>query len=141
MANIKSIATIAAKWATVTPGRSADYEAGVKDTSVDWAGPTAAAEDSWSQGVQAAAAEDRFSKGVTKAGTSKWRRKVVDVGISRWGAGVRAAQSDFQSGFGPYREVIAGVNLPPRMARGDPRNIDRVAIIAAALHNAKVRGT
>jgi len=138
MANIKPIATIAQKWATVTPGRSSDYESGVKDTSVDWAGPTAAAESSWSDGVTSAIGEGRFSRGVSKAGTSKWRRKASDVGVSRWGPGVRAAQADYQAGFTPYREVIAGVALPPRYARGDPRNIDRVAKVATALHEAKI---
>lgn len=140
MAKIKPISQIADKWAEVTPGRSGDYEAGVKDSSVDWAGPTAAAESNWSDGVSAAAVAGSFSRGVNSAGTSKWRRKALDVGVGRWGPGVRAAKADYQSGFGPYREVIAGVSLPPRYAKGDPRNIERVSVLASALHEAKVRG-
>jgi len=141
VAKIKPLTKIADKWADVTPGRSSDYEAGVKDTSVDWAGPTATAEDAWSDGVSAAAANKRFSAGVNKAGTAKWRRKAVEVGVSRWGPGVRAAKDDYKTGFEPYHRVIEGVTLPPRFSRGDPRNIDRVATIASALHEEKVRGT
>ena len=140
MAKIKPISQIADKWAEVTPGRSSDYEAGVKDASVDWAGATAAAEGSWGDGVSAAVAAGSFSRGVNKAGTAKWRRKAVDTGVARWGPGVRAAKPDYQAGFGPYREVIAGVTLPPRFAKGDPRNLERVAVIANALHEARVRG-
>lgn len=140
MANIKSSAAIATKWATVTPGRSGDFESGIKDSTVDWAGPTQAAETAYSDGVSEAIAGKRFGKGVAKAGTEKWRRKTVETGVGRWGAGVRAAQADMQAGFAPYREAIAGVALPPRFSRGDPRNIDRVSTIAKTLHDLKTRG-
>lgn len=140
MANIKTSAAIAKKWADVTPGRSGDFEAGIKDASVDWAGPTAAAESAYADGVSEALAQKRFGKGVAKAGTEKWRRKTVETGVGRWGSGVRAAQADMQAGFAPYREAIAGVALPPRFSRGDPRNIDRVSTIAKTLHDLKTRG-
>jgi len=140
MANIKTAAAIAKKWADVTPGRSGDFEAGIKDAAVDWAGPTQAAEGSYADGVSAAVSEKRFGKGVAKAGTEKWRRKTVETGVSRWGGGVRAAQADMQAGFTPYREAIASITLPPRFARGDPRNIDRVSTIAKTLHDLKTKG-
>jgi len=140
MAKIKPIGAIADKWAEVTPARSGDYEAGIRDASVDWAGPTSAAADAYAAGVQAAVADGRFGRGVSAAGTQKWRNKALATGVQRWGPGVRAAKSDYQAGFGPYREVIAGIALPPRYARGDPRNLDRVAAITTALHEAKVSG-
>ena len=140
VANIKTSAAIAKKWADVTPGRSGDFESGVKDSTVDWAGPTAAAEGSYADGVSSAISEKRFGKGVGKAGTEKWRRKTVETGVGRWGAGVRAAQTDMQAGITPYREAIAGVTLPPRFSRGDPRNLDRVAAIAKTLHDLKTKG-
>lgn len=140
MAAIKSAAEIAEKYSRVTPGRQADYEAGVKTPTKDWASNTEAAADNWADGVQKAAANKSFSKGVRKAGTAKWSRKVLEVGIGRWGAGVRAATSDYQSGFEPYQGVIAALALPPRYPKGDPRNIDRVARLASALHQKKLTG-
>ena len=137
---VKSLAEIAQKWATVTPARSGDYEKGVKDTSVDWAGPTAAAASSYADGVSQAVADGRFAKGVSAAGTSKWRSKTTTAGVARWGAGVRDAQADYQKGYATSQAVLAGLTLPPRYRRGDPRNIDRVSSIATALHEAKVRG-
>jgi hypothetical protein len=36
--------------------------------------------------------------------------------------------------------VIQGTTLPPRGAKGDPANIQRVAVLATALHAKKVSG-
>jgi len=137
---IKDSAAIAEKWSRVTPQRQADYEAGVKAPGKDWATNTRNAADSWAQGVQQAAANGSFAKGVQAAGNEKWQRKTVEVGIGRWGAGVRAGGADYQAGFDPYRQTLASLTLPPRYPKGDPRNIDRVAQIASALHNKKVSG-
>ena len=98
MAQIKSATEIAKKWAEVTPTRQAFYEAGGKNPLRDWEQNTAAAEEAWAAGVQEAAANKRFGAGVRKAGTAKWSRKVVEVGVPRWGAGVRAAAPDYEPG-------------------------------------------
>jgi len=140
MAKIRSASEIAEKYARVTPGRSADYAAGVQNPKVDWKTATLAAEDSWVQGVQQAASERRFGKGVNRAGTDKWQRKAVELGAARWGPGVSAAKDDYEKNFAPYVAVIQGVQLPPRGPKGDPRNIERVAKIAMALHAKKVSG-
>jgi len=134
---VKNIAKIAEKWARVTPQRSADYEAGVRDPIRDWATNTVASSSAWKAGIAEASAKDRFSKGVQKAGTEKWKRKAVEVGPVRFSQGVQVAQPDYEKGFAPFRDVIEKTTLPPRFAKGDPRNIDRVRVIAAALADAK----
>jgi len=138
---IKSLAAIATKWATVTPGRSADYEAGVRNPKKDWGTQTANAEGAYETGVQEAISSKRFSKGVREAGTEKWQRKTIAVGIGRWGPGVRAAQDDYQKGFAPYYDVIARTTLPPRYGRGDPRNYARSQAMGEALNAARVQST
>jgi hypothetical protein len=135
---VKSGTAIAEKWARVTPQRTADYEAGVRQPTKDWATQTANAEDSYSQGVQKAVQDKRFGKGVKAAGTSKWQEKAISKGTQRWGPGVSIAENDYESGFEPYRQEMEKVNLPPRFPKGDPRNIQRVAAIATALHKKKV---
>lgn len=134
---VKGIAKIAEKWARVTPQRAADYEAGVRDPIRDWATNTTAANAAYKAGVSEAVAKDRFVKGVAKAGTEKWKRKAVEVGPARFAQGVQVAQPDYEKGFSPFRDVIEKTTLPPRFAKGDPRNIDRVRVIAAALADAK----
>lgn len=137
MALIKPISRIAAKWAAVTPARSTEYEAGVKDPLKDWAKNTAASKDAYNAGVTAAIAKGRFEKGVAKAGNEKWQRKAIEVGPRRFAEGVSVAQPDYEKGFALFREVIEKTVLPPRFAKGDPRNIDRVRTMAAALADAK----
>jgi len=139
MPAIRSIAEIANKWARVTPGRASDYEAGIRTPKEDWEAATIAAEGAYEGGVQTAIAEKRFSKGVRAAGVKKWQRKALELGVTRWGPGVAAAKDDYQAGFGPFRDVIERVVLPERRPKGDPGNIDRVRVIAAALHEAKIR--
>ncbi len=138
MAKIKSAAEIAAKWARVTPQRVVDYQAGVQNPSEDWATATLKAEDNYKTGVQKAATEGRFGKGVKKAGTDKWKKNTLEKGPNRFAEGVAVSEPEFQSGFEPFREVIANTTLPPRFPKGDPRNIDRVKVIAEALRKKKV---
>jgi hypothetical protein len=137
MAQIKDLANIASKFAEVTPGRSQQYEDGVKNPKRDWAQTTAAAEDTYKTAVTQAASKGRFGQGVKKAGTAKWQKGAVEKGVSRFGVGVSMAKDAYAEGFGPYHQVIASTTLPPRFPRRDPRNLQRVAAIATALGKAK----
>ena len=134
---VKSVSKIAEKWSRVTPQRSADYEDGVKNPTRDWAKNTADANAAYKAGVTEAVAKDRFVKGVQKVGTAKWQTKAATVGPARFSQGVTVAAPDFEKGFAPFRDAIEKTVLPPRFAKGDPRNIDRVRVIASALSAAK----
>lgn len=137
MPAVKSADKIASKWTTVTPQRAPQYEEGVKDPLKDWAKETAAAAGAYKAGVTDAIAKGRFEKGVTAAGTDKWKRKAVELGPRRFSEGVQVSGPDYEKGFKPYRDVIEKTVLPARFAKGDPRNIDRVRAMAAALADAK----
>jgi len=138
MAAIRSIEKIAKKWATVTPGRTEDYRAGVESPRRDWETATAGAEDAYQAGVTQAIAEKRFGKGVRSAGSEKWQRNAIDKGTQRWGPGVAMAESQYAAGYAPIRDAIERTTLPPRYARRDPRNLNRVkAIVDAVVEAAK----
>jgi len=137
MPAVKSMSSIAEKWARVTPQRAPDYEKGVRNPKKDWAKATIGASAAYKEGVQKAITENRFEKGVNAAGTEKWQRKAVELGPTRYSTGVQVAQPDYEKGFAPFRDVIERTTLPPRFAKGDPRNIDRVRVMAAALNAAK----
>lgn len=133
MAAIRPTDVIATKWATVTPQRAADYEAGVRDPVGDWKNATVAANDAWKTGVQGAVAADSFAKGVNRAGTATWQEGALQKGVPRWGPGVALAENKYAEGFAPYREAISRLTLPPRFARRDPRNLLRVKAVVDAL--------
>lgn len=137
---IKDSAAIAAKYARVTPQRTQDFQDGVQTTQKDWASNTVKAKNAYKEGVQQSIQKDSFAKGVQQAGTEKWRRKTVELGTQRFAQGVAGAEGDYLQGFEPYRQVIQSTTLPPRYAKGDPRNIDRVKTVADALRKKKVGG-
>ncbi len=141
MAAIRSIERIAKKWATVTPGRTADYQAGVEAPRRDWETATAGSEEAYQAGVTQAIAEKRFGKGVRAAGTEKWQRGSIEKGTQRWGPGVAMAEAAYAAGFGPIRDAIERVTLPPRFARRDPRNLNRVKAVVDAMIEAAKRRT
>lgn len=139
MANIKPLDRTAAKWARVSAGASNEYLEGVQNPRADWATQTKAAESNYDKGVTAAIARGAFGKGVSRAGTEKWQRNAIELGPSRYATGVQNAQSAYADGFAPYQAVIAALTLPKRGPKGSPENIQRVAVIAKALHDKKLQ--
>ena len=139
MPAVKSIADVASKWATVTPQRAPEYEKGVKNPQRNWEVNTKASNDAYKAGIQEAITKDKFSKGVSKAGQAKWTKGAIEKGVARFGPGVQVAEKDFATGFAPYRDAIEKTTLPPRFARRDPRNLDRVKSMVTALIAEKTR--
>lgn len=139
MVAIKSTSESASKWARRAGNAGPEYEAGVRSPRKDWAAETKAAEAAYEQGVQKSISEKRFGKGVENAGTAKWQQNAIEKGPLRYQQGVALAETAYQEGFDPFRQVIANTTLPARGPKGDPKNIQRVAIIAKNLHDAKLQ--
>jgi len=137
MPKVKSISAISEKWARVTPQRSEDYRAGIASPRTPWAAATAAATDRYKAGVTESIAQGRFEKGVAKAGDAKWSARAQQLGTPRFAEGVAASQGEYQAGIAPFIRIIESTTLPQRYARGDPRNIERVKVMATALRKGK----
>lgn len=137
MANVKSTAAVAEKWARVTPQRQEDYSIGIQNPRAPWAASAKAAEERYKAGVAEAAQAGRYGKGITAAGDAKWAQKALAKGPSRFAEGVAISAPDFQAGISPYLDVIRATVLPPRFAKGDPRNLERVKAISQALRKKK----
>lgn len=133
MAEIRDLSAIKEKWTRVTPQRTEDYRIGVTHPRRDWEKETEAAAGIYKAGVDAAHAKGLFAKGVKKAGTAKWQKKALAKGPTRFAEGVYLAGDDYETGFAPYREAIAAVDLGPRFPKRDPRNIERVKKVVDAL--------
>ena len=136
MVRVPTAEEVAEKWQKRVSIAGPDYEAGVIDPGVDWAGPTKAAEGRYGEGVTKAISERRFGKGVAKAGNEKWKTKTATLGVSRWGTGVAAAQADYAKGMAPVLAAEASAVLPSRYAAGDERNYERSKAMGKAVHNA-----
>lgn len=141
MAKIKDPASIAEKFSRVTPSRTQDYVEGVESPRADWERQTTAAAANYKQGIQKAIAESRFERGVKATGTSHWQEQTLKKGPGRWAEGVADAKDAYARGFAPYAETIRNLTLPDRGPVGDPRNLQRVAAVANALHEKKMKMT
>lgn len=139
MANIKNMDRISDSWKRRSQASTPDYEAGIRDPRADWATEAARAEKNYNDGITAAMSRGAFGKGIKEAGTSKWQRAALEKGTARWAAGIAMAEDAYVTGFSPYATVIANTKLPPRGPKGDPKNIERVRVMADALHKEKVK--
>ena len=135
---VKSAADIAAKWARVTPGRQADYEAGATVAGGKWLTETANAQKAFQSAVTAGNIGAMYAGGVKRAGAEKYNRKVRDIGVSRFGPGVQAAQTDMSNGMAPMVEAIAAVTKPARAPRGDMANRARSEVFQVALNKKRL---
>jgi len=133
MPAVKPGADVASKWARVTPQRAEDYKMGVMNPRTPWAAAAKAAEERYRTGVTEASGRGAYGKGVTAAGDAKWQRKAAEKGPTRFAEGVQLSTADYQAGVQPYLDTIGSTQLPPRFAKGDPRNIERVRVLSMAL--------
>ena len=126
-----------AKWSRVSAQRGEDYTAGVQNPRTSWSAATRGATESYKQGVAAAIARGGFEKGVAATGDAGWQKGAVEKGPARFAQGVQLAQPAYEAGVGKYLQVINATALPPRGPKGDPRNLQRVVVLATALRKAK----
>lgn len=135
---VKSAADIAKKWADVTPGKSGYYEAETPAAGSEWEANTSAAGGTYKAGISVAGIEKRFVGGVKRAGAEKFSRKVREVGVSRYGPGVGAAEADMAKGVAPYRDELDGMSIPDRGPRGSPGNYAIVEKVGSVLHKKRL---
>ena len=113
---------------------SGDYATGAKASGEAWSAATQAAKASYQQGISAGNIAERFARGVAKAGAAKYVRKITDVGMGRFAAGVQAGKQDYIANVAEYLSTLAGLTLSARQPRGSAANITRVSEVANALH-------
>lgn len=137
---IKSLSAISSKWNKNAAMAGDSYRDGVQSPRRSWAAAAAASDEARKAGLAEADLRNAFVNGVNAAGDAKWKQNSTILGPTRFRQGVANAQPAYTSGFQKYHSVISSVTLPPRGPKGSPENIDRVRVVAEALHSAKVSG-
>ncbi len=134
---IPSAASVAEKWARVTPGRSQDYVTRASASGAAWQDGTNNAEANYNAAVQEAIGRGAYGQGTAgKAGA--YTAGITDKGALRWGPGVAASRQKFEQRIARSLQALASVGLPPKLPRGNPGNLMRVAAVDEALHAAKM---
>lgn len=140
MPPIKPLDKVTKTWAKRAAAARDEYLDGVQNPRKDWEQETAASVERYEAGLQASFANQSFQKGVADAGTRKWQTRASSVGPGRFSEGVRGAEPEYRAGFARFHSRIAATDLPPRGPKGSPENIERVRIMAEALHDEKLSG-
>jgi len=135
---VKPSADVAAKWGNVTPGRQSYYESATPAAGAKWEAATIAAAGTFKTAVSAGNIQQLFSGGVKKAGAAKFSRKVTAVGVGRFGPGVQAAITDFQTGVDPFLATLAATPIPDKAPRGTASNYLINAAIGDPLHKKRL---
>lgn len=137
MPPIRALPKIVEKYKRVTPGKAREYGIGVADPKKKWVEEAAKAKEAWEGGVTDAITRGAFVKGVEECGQAGYLDPALKKGEGRYRPGVEYGIPKYNKKFAPFRDVIEDIELPPRGPKGDPRNIERVSMIAAALHEKK----
>lgn len=140
MPAIKSLDKTTKTWAKRAAAARDEYLDGVQNPRKDWESETAAAVERYEAGLNEAFGNQSFQKGVAAAGTRKWQQRAAKVGPGRFSEGVRGAEPEYRAGFSRFHARIAATDLPPRGPKGSPENLERVRIMAEALHDEKISG-
>jgi len=138
MPPIKPLSAITDKWQRQAQASEQSYTEGIQNPRADWKTNTQAANANYKAAIAQSLAQDRFAKGVQKAGTEKWQKNALAKGPARWSQGISLATDSYATGFQPFADTIASTTLPARGPKGDPKNIQRVAVMAKALHDKKL---
>lgn len=135
---IKDTASIAKKFVNRASGAAADYTDGVRAAGSDWETNTKASEDNYKLGVTQAANDGRFGRGVAAAGAAKYVDRASTLGSQRYPTGIAAAEGAYSRNVQPFLDTMKSLDLPARRPKGDPANVNRVAIVNAALRKLRL---
>ena len=130
-------AEIAEKWSRRTAAATEDMRAGIERVSVAPGAMAARKRDKWEAGVRNAG--DKWQRNVGRVSLDEWKRKALEVGVSRVASGV-AANVDktqaFLEEFIPHLERgQAKVDAMPDVSLED--GINRAAVMMR--HNAEFK--
>jgi len=138
MVAVKDLATAAQKWSRNAQAGATEYGDNAQAAAQRWQVNTVAAKSNYQQAVAAPGVPDRYARGAQKAGAEKYGRRIQQVGQSRYTEGVGVAQQDWQAGFQPFAQALAGLTLSARRPRGDRANYRRVEEVGVRLNAARL---
>jgi len=135
---VKSKDKVVKKWTEEAPRRAPYYEEETPAAAERWESEAVGAASTYKTAVSAPDIDKRFAGGIKRVGAAKFRRKVVSVGVARYGPGITAAKEDYDAGIDWVLAELAAVEVPERKPRGDPSNYERVKKIGDTLHKKRL---
>lgn len=117
---------------TLVPAR---FEAGVKTAS--WKDEAIAGQDLYEEQMSDPDVLARRRAGIDRVSDESWRKDTIDKGKNVIAKRMKDASDKQVAGFRPYRAVLEGIELPPRVADGMQNLINRAGPIVEKLQKKK----
>ena len=131
MVKIKSETDIKANYEASTALVPARYEQGVK--AATWQNEALKGQSLYEEQMSRPEILKRRAKGISNVSDDAWRTDALNKGRNIIGARMKAASDKQVSGFRPYREVLAGLTLPDRVADPMTNLTNRAGAVVNAL--------
>lgn len=135
---LKPLDKVIEKWKNRATAASADFAAGVQSPLKDWKTQALAAAPAWRDAITQAAGRDAYKTGVAAKDTAFWQKRAIELGAPRYSDGVAKSVDVYKNEFAPFYDALSKIELPPRGARGDPKNLERVRVITETLRKVKL---
>jgi len=135
MVKIKAESEIKANYEASTALVPARYEAGVR--SATW---NAEAQKGQALYIEQMSRPDilaRRAKGISNVSDDRWRTDTIEKGRNIIGSRMKAASDKQVANFRPYRETLAGLTLPDKVADPMTNLTNRAGAVVTALVNKK----
>jgi hypothetical protein len=137
MVDVANLGNSADKFERRAGSAGQDYEQGVSEVSdSEQQQATLDSADAWEQGIQDAIANGTFESGVENPNKS-WQQAALETGSTRFTQGASQAGDVWQDSFSEFADVLEGLNLQPRGARGSEANFQRARAVGEALNQAR----
>lgn len=94
---VRTASEASEKWAERIRASGKWMKTGVEKPREDWATKAQAAKAKRDAELMSAIAEDRINKGIAAAGTPKWQKRALDVGVPRWTSDAPKAEATYRS--------------------------------------------
>lgn len=134
---MRAIPDLTQKYKTRAGAAQGDYQAGVQSAGPDWEAGARAGEPNYEAGVQEAIGRKRYGRGIAAAGSAKYVKNALELGVQRYPQGVNQGADAWARGFAPVAEKIKSLNLPPKGPKRSPQNQARAAMVALELGKMK----
>lgn len=136
---MKTASLAGPKWQVRAGAAGQDYATGANSTQKDQAANAIAAKAIYQAALTASFAAGSYEKGLGRSGKAGWLQGIVQKGIQNYQTGVSTAKAltKYVTHSGMFDAARGAASSAPRGPKGSPQNLQRVTLVANALHAAK----
>lgn len=136
MVNVKSVERAKKNFIAAIPRVSAAYKEGIQGSS-GWKEKAIGAETLYRVRMEEALAAGRRAKALEAVSEEEWKSAAANLGAANIGRGMSAKADKQSKNWAPYRDTLAGLELPEKTADPMTNVTNRVGGVVKAMVDKK----